>query len=66
MRGDPGETTDLAPERPALAGALRSRLEAWRAAVGARLPSANPRHDPSAPFRGGYTAWDAKTPPDGG
>lgn len=33
---DPGETRDLAPEEPELAGRLRAELRAWRASVGAQ------------------------------
>lgn len=39
---DPGETRDLAAQRPGQADALRARLQAWRDAVGAALPAPNP------------------------
>lgn len=38
LQADLGETRDLAAEMPAEAAALRERLAAWRAAVGARMP----------------------------
>ncbi len=45
---DPGERRDLAAERPERAAALKERLAAWRAAVGAVMPSPNPQ--PVDPF----------------
>ncbi|MFM7205823.1 MAG: sulfatase-like hydrolase/transferase [Planctomycetaceae bacterium] len=45
---DAGERHDLAGERPARAAELRRRLDAWRAAVGARMPTPNPQ--PVDPF----------------
>jgi len=40
---DEGERHDLAAERPARATELRARLERWRVAVGARMPTPNPQ-----------------------
>jgi len=45
---DPGERRDLAGERPERAAALKSRLAAWRGAVGAAMPTPNPT--PVDPF----------------
>jgi arylsulfatase A-like enzyme len=45
---DPGERRDLAAERPERAATLKERLAAWRAAVGAAMPSPNPQ--PVDPF----------------
>jgi uncharacterized sulfatase len=45
---DPGERRDLAAERPERAAALKERLAAWRAAVGAAMPAPNP--EPVDPF----------------
>jgi arylsulfatase A-like enzyme len=45
---DPGERRDLAAERPERAAALKERLAAWRAAVGAAMPAPNPK--PVDPF----------------
>jgi arylsulfatase A-like enzyme len=42
LASDPGEARDLAAAEPARATELRSRLAAWRAEVGAKMPSANP------------------------
>jgi len=42
LEKDPGEERDLAPREPARAASLRRRLEAWRRAVGARMPERNP------------------------
>lgn len=49
LRTDVGEQHDLAAERPAQADELRSRLQAWRASVGAQMPIPNPQHDPNRP-----------------
>lgn len=42
LRDDPGETHDRAGEAPERVAALRARLSAWQAAVGARFPTDNP------------------------
>jgi arylsulfatase A-like enzyme len=42
LKDDPGEKTDLARKRPARAAKLRKRLQAWRKAVDAAMPSPNP------------------------
>lgn len=39
---DPGEQRDLAAVEPGRVGELRERLGAWRAQVGARMPTPNP------------------------
>lgn len=44
---DLGETTNLADREPQRVAALRAKLAAWRAAVGARMPEPNPRYDPA-------------------
>ena len=46
---DIGEATDLAAEHPARVSTLRAALHAWQHDVGAVMPTANPRYDPSAP-----------------
>ena len=43
--GDPGERKDLASSDPDRAQALRARLSAWRASVGALMPARNPHFD---------------------
>ncbi len=49
---DIGEKTDLASREPARALAMRRRLEHWRQAVGAQLPTPNPAFDPAKAGRG--------------
>jgi len=44
LAADPGETTDLAAQEPARAGELKSKLDAWLAAVNAQFPTPNPNH----------------------
>lgn len=49
IREDIGEQRDLAAMMPDRVTALRSRLHDWRKAVGAQMPTPNPKHDPSKP-----------------
>ena len=42
---DSGETKNLASAEPARADELRRKLQAWRASVGARMPTPNPEFD---------------------
>jgi uncharacterized sulfatase len=50
LAADEGERRDVAAERPERAAELRRRLDAWRVAVGARMPTPNPRPvDPYGP-----------------
>jgi len=42
LKADPGEARNLAASEPELAKALRTKLDNWRKAVGARLPAKNP------------------------
>jgi len=42
LRDDPGETRNLAADRPETATALRQKLHDWRASVNARMPTPNP------------------------
>lgn len=46
---DLGERRDLAREQPAEAARLRQRLDGYLAAVGAQLPTRNPKFDPASP-----------------
>ncbi len=48
LRDDPGETRNLAADRPERATALRQRLRDWRASVNARMPTPNPDFRPDA------------------
>src|SRR5205085_1682914 len=43
---DVGEKKDLAREEPDRAEELRKKLHAWRSAVGAQMPTANPNYKP--------------------
>ncbi|HUY31737.1 MAG TPA: sulfatase-like hydrolase/transferase [Pirellulales bacterium] len=45
---DVGETKDLAASEPARADELLRKLQAWRASVGARMPTPNPDFDPAS------------------
>jgi arylsulfatase A-like enzyme len=47
LKADPDEQHDLAAAEPKKAAALRSELHAWRARVGAQLPTPNPDYDPA-------------------
>jgi arylsulfatase A-like enzyme len=49
VREDIGEQRNLAAQMPAKADELRARLHAWRAEVGAQMPSRNPAYDPTKP-----------------
>jgi arylsulfatase A-like enzyme len=49
LRDDPGEQHDLSSKQPAAARRLLDRLRAWRAEVGAQMPTPNPNYDPTEP-----------------
>lgn len=49
IREDIGEQRDLAAALPDKTKELRARLHAWRAEVGAQMPTPNPAHDPARP-----------------
>jgi arylsulfatase A len=57
IREDIGEAHDLAAGLPQKANELRRRLHAWRAEVGAQMPTPNPKYDPARPE---YTPSPAK------
>jgi len=46
LRDDLSEATDLASKQPRQANALRRKLQVWREAMDAQLPSPNPDYDP--------------------
>ncbi|MBM4030991.1 MAG: sulfatase [Planctomycetes bacterium] len=46
LKDDLSETTDLAAKLPDKAAELRKKLDDWRKAVGAQMPTPNPNHDP--------------------
>ena len=49
LAADRGEQMDLLAQQPAVAAALRRRLEEHLQAVNAQMPAANPAFDPSGP-----------------
>lgn len=49
LKEDIGEQHNLADKMPEKVEELRSRLHAWRAEVGAQMPTRNPNYDPSKP-----------------
>lgn len=50
LESDPGETHDLAREKPERTQALRDELHAWMRYLGAEIPKRNPHHDPLRQF----------------
>ena len=50
LADDLGETHDLAGQMPEKAAELRGRLATWRTAVGAQMPTPNPKYEPGAPL----------------
>lgn len=49
IREDISESKDLALSDQQRADELRKRLHAWRAEVGAQMPTPNPKYDPAKP-----------------
>ncbi len=49
LQEDIGEQRDLASSQPKKVEELRTRLHAWRKAVGAQMPTPNPDYDPAKP-----------------
>jgi len=47
LSDDPEEKQDLAVAQPAKAAELKATLHAWRDAMGAQLPTANPNYNPA-------------------
>ncbi|OGV70952.1 MAG: hypothetical protein A2283_17365 [Lentisphaerae bacterium RIFOXYA12_FULL_48_11] len=48
LKNDLGEMTNLAGKMPGKAEELRKKLDDWRKAVGAQMPTPNPDYDPKA------------------
>jgi arylsulfatase A-like enzyme len=46
LKNDLSEKTDLAAKMPDKAAELRKKLDDWRKAVGAQMPTPNPSYDP--------------------
>ena len=59
LKNDLGEQHDLAREQPERVADLHQRLQTWRAAVGARLPTANPDRKAGGPEDGGMLSFAA-------
>jgi arylsulfatase A len=47
IKNDIGEQKNLAKERPKLTEELRTRLHELRKDIGAQMPTANPKYDPT-------------------
>jgi len=47
LKNDPGEKTNLAKTQGTRATAMHTALQDWRKEINARLPVANPNHDPA-------------------
>jgi arylsulfatase A-like enzyme len=60
LKADPGEHRNLAAARPGDVKRLAGRLAAWRKAVGARMPTANPRYRPNPPDKEGAITLPAR------
>lgn len=48
LKDDLGETRDLAKDKPEQVAELRAKLHAWRASVGAQMPTPNLKYNPAA------------------
>jgi len=60
LADDVGETKNMAKAMPEKARALRTKLDAWRKAIGAPLPKPNPNHDPARAAEWGKNPrWEA-------
>jgi hypothetical protein len=55
LKDDLSEKTDLVTANAKKATELRGKLNAWRVAVGAQLPTKNPAYDPAK-------EWDSERP----
>ncbi|MBY0229816.1 MAG: sulfatase-like hydrolase/transferase [Gemmataceae bacterium] len=58
---DAGEHRNLAAEKPEVAKALAAKLDAWRKAEGARMPTPNPKYLPNPQDRAGNIVLHART-----
>ncbi|WP_321477561.1 sulfatase [uncultured Paludibaculum sp.] len=63
LADDPGEHRNLIRRQPKIAGQLYAKLDAWRKASGAIMPTRNPNADPAWPgFQ--LTGEEKPTPPE--
>ncbi len=61
VRRDPGETRNLAADRPEAVTELAAKLDRWRKAVGARMPTPNPKYVPNPQAADGTVTLPART-----
>jgi arylsulfatase A len=52
LRDDPGEKTNVAPQEPARARQMQTKLHDWRIGVQATMPEPNPNYDPAKANQG--------------
>jgi arylsulfatase A len=57
LKDDIGESDNQASARPELAKRLQHQLASWRKSSGARMPTANPKHDPQR----AHEWWNRRT-----
>ncbi|MCC6291630.1 MAG: sulfatase [Bryobacterales bacterium] len=62
LDSDPGEQTNLSRREAKRAAALRTRLDRWRRATRAIMPTPNPNYDPAKSDQG-LTGAESATPP---
>jgi arylsulfatase A-like enzyme len=61
IKNDPSENRNLINEKKAIADNLAARLEAWRKAVGAKMPTPNPDYKPNPPDKNGVIKLPASS-----
>jgi arylsulfatase A-like enzyme len=61
VKQDAGESRNLAAEKPLIVNNLAARLNDWRRAVGARMPTPNPDYRPNPQAKDGTVVLHAKT-----
>jgi arylsulfatase A-like enzyme len=61
VKKDLSESRNLAADKPDVVKDLAARLEAWRKAVGAKMPTPNPDYVPNPPAKDGTITLHART-----
>ncbi|MBA4188709.1 MAG: N-acetylgalactosamine 6-sulfate sulfatase (GALNS) [Planctomycetaceae bacterium] len=61
VKKDIGESRNLAAEKPEVVKELAAKLDTWRTAVGARMPTPNPDYKPNPPAKDGTITLPART-----
>ncbi len=61
VRKNPGETQNLAADKPDVVAALAAKLDAWRKDVGAKMPTPNPDYVPNPQAKNGTITLPART-----